>query len=138
MSGPVYGINSGPCRVCAFFCRRGDERSKKRPFCAWTGERLSKDHVEPGCRGFHYRQHSAHEGEAWATRRQLPDQVRVLAIVLSIAPYGALHAAGRRLPAATYCSAFHCLSYKFVGRVGYSLHACKLFLVFFYVSLNFI
>ena len=67
MTRPEYGIHSGPCRCCAFFCRRGDERSRRRPFCAFTGERLSKDHVEPDCTGFHFRQYSAHEGGTWAT-----------------------------------------------------------------------
>lgn len=67
MTGPAFGVHSGPCRYCAFFCRPGNDRSRKRPFCAFTGERLSKEHAEPGCTGFHYRQYVTHEGDIWAT-----------------------------------------------------------------------
>ena len=67
MLRPVQVFQAGPCRQCAYFCHR---ESRKQPFCAWTGERMSKGHVEAGCRGFYLRQHETREGGVWQASLQ--------------------------------------------------------------------
>ena len=63
MTGPVFGVHSGPCVQCGYFYKKeGDKRERR--LCIFSGRHVYGQHIEADCIGFHPR---PRVGDLWAT-----------------------------------------------------------------------